>query len=149
MKNNFDKAVKMLIKQNKENRKNFSSQIYSFNFPSMFLSELCTVRINIGRATGKTQFIKDNATREDLIIAYSESTYKDYIRNKSHIIFTKGSNINKFIDLIRGLRIKNIYIDEPELVCSALSITLEELYNIVWDRHLFVDELPTFILLGK
>lgn len=149
MKNNFDKAVKMLIKQNQENRKNFHSKIYDFNFPSMFISELCTVHVNIGRATGKTQFIKNNATKDDLVIAYSRNVYEDCSKHNYHILFAQGSNISHFTDAIRGLRIKNIYIDEPELVCKTLGIKLEEIYNIIWNRHLFIDEIPTFILLGK
>jgi hypothetical protein len=114
--NNYDKfhqAIDTLIEINKSNKTEFNK---SLNFDrvsdELYKKEFCTVKVDIGRRSGKTEYIKRNAKANDLIIAPKLITGRFLYEGLNYV----SANTLKFESLlVEKALYNNIYIDEPSL----------------------------------
>jgi hypothetical protein len=92
----------------------------------IYLKDRCTVHINTGRATGKTKYIMEHATDNDIIITFSRIG-KDFLFGKKNVFYQL---ISLLIEKEKG-GLKNvniIYVDEPKLFCRNQSCqTMDEI----------------------
>ena len=137
----FFDIVNAAIALNKENRERFSNiNIWKIMSPAMACLELCTVSIDIGRQVGKTRYVKENATRDDLVIVTNQRIYDDYLKHFSevrkplpYLLVWSGNYVEKAF----FPRYSTIWIDDvPGLNKNILYETLAR------------DEKQTFIFLG-
>ena len=85
-----------------------------------YLKEFRTVRIDLGRSVGKTKYIHEHATAEDVIIVPTyglrDSCYRDFARA------ARSAKVFPVVDLerARGLQPDRIFVDEGRAVDEAL-----------------------------
>lgn len=106
--------------------------------------QYCTVRFNVFRGIGKSQYIVDNATEKDLIVVKDESMVKLF---KSRIDGKKVDILSAVKIKAMGLRgcpksYEKIYVDEPIMCFDSRSMF--EFYGKFVDGGIH----QTFILLG-
>jgi len=111
---NFDKAIDLLIKENKKHRNRFMKESKKIS-GILYLNSFCTVHCSAGRGIGKTNYIGNHATDKDIII----------LQDRAHVFyFTKQFNGHRFFNvysidqvpnILKGRRFQDIYIDEPQL----------------------------------
>lgn len=135
---NFKLLLDLAIELNRENRDGVSKATLTALPIHAFLREFGTVRLDIGRQTGKTSTIKAIADKDDLIITGSERTkainYGDGRCNATVISkFPSGQ-----VDIAK--RYKRIFIEEPSFIDER---SLQEIY-----QYLSKDGHQTFILVG-
>jgi len=130
----FADLVDKAIALNKANRKcGPSSAMFS---PIAYAKQMCTVKLDIGRAVGKSTYIADHATAKDIIIVPT-------LRHKSMMyLYYKDKNVVAYTEIL-GYRTSkppyvNIYVDE------IAGIDLDFIYNTFVDSTI----AQTFIILG-
>lgn len=135
---NFKLLLELAIELNREKRNNLNPQIIAALPIYEYLREYGTIKLDIGRQTGKTSTVKAIADEDDLIIIggglkSQNVNYRDG-QCKATVIaeFPYGLNLAK--------RYKRIYIEEPSFIHKN---TMREMYT-----HLSKDEFQTFILVG-
>ena len=135
----FHKTIKTLIELNRKHRMYYPTDRNILPF-SHYAKEYATVRCDIGRITGKTEFIKLNARFHDLILVGKER-YKRGYRGTSAEVMT----IDELIRNREGRRynFNIIYIDEPMMVFVNKSFYEYEMYEILANSY-----EHTFIFLG-
>jgi hypothetical protein len=108
----------------------------------------CTVHLNIGRITGKTEAIKRLAKRGDVVLVTNEGVRKHLLRNippGSEIyavdIFTP-QKFSKYTGLGREYP-RTVWIDEPSLVFA--DVNRYEMYKLLSSD----DFNQTFVMLGE
>lgn len=131
--NKLYKLIDDAIKLNKTNRKMFpnSKEILS---PIEYLYQLCTVRIDVGRASGKTSYVVDNYNKStDVVFADKNNTSYKYanIEVKSKAFTPKEIPTT-------------IYIDEPHMIFKNKENMLSAIYNLVDSS-----KEQTLIILGE
>ena len=128
----------LAVEANKKNRELYkhTKEVYH---KSDWLQNFCTIHIDIGRGSGKTEYIKNNLTEKDVVLCNSVNAKREILGdNKNMKIFYEES------DLIGiSLNVENIYIDEPDLVFEYFN--KEKVYDI----FSMCEGEPTFILLGE
>ena len=132
----LDAILTLAIKENKRIRDLNYSAFHSLPH-SQYLKQFCTIHIDIGRGVGKTTYITENATTNDLVIVHSRNAGCDIFKKRTYL-----GGILWGIDGMNEVTLCNVnfvYVDEP----SLLMIDLDDVY------HLFAVHNPTFILLGK
>ena len=131
------KAIDALIAISREHREVNVDAIAMMGNQN-FATEFCTVCVGISRRTGKTEYIKTRATKNDLVIVPNEQLKKClYNEAKSPVVTARS-----IVEWSRGKQTpRMIYIDEPKLVFKVES--LENIY-----RTLFNNEAQTFVLIG-
>jgi hypothetical protein len=137
----FQQVLKMLIALNKENREMFKE--YQSFYPAWeFIMEFGTVSLDIGRAVGKSKFIKQNAKPQDLVLVHNleEVRYWNHYLPMTKVMCPKINSIQYIKNY--GQRFDTIWIDEPKLIFKEFSK-----YDIM--KHLIVDYGQTVIMLGK
>jgi len=112
-KSNFDKAVDLLIKENKQNRDKNKKNVKGIS-DVLYLISLCTVHCNIGRGTGKTNYIGTHATTDDIIVVPNFYLKKPFLKKHGQHMENNIFAINQ-LEKIRGLAFSNVYVDEPAL----------------------------------
>lgn len=141
---NFFILVDGLIELNKRMRiKNVN--LYNIIGLKYYLKEYCTVKIDVGRQSGKSEYIAKNSTNNDLIITFNINMKK---------IFTDIKHVNipdKNIISIQSLYNKkeeyggrtynNIWMDEASFISKNNNIDF--LYDVLGKN-----ENQTFIFLG-
>ena len=138
MNENFNKIMELIIKENLLARKRFALRIQDVNYLE-YLQEMCTIHVDFGRATGKTEYIVDHANIHDLIVV-ATSAMKKLMERRSPI----ASIMTCQEVLLRvGTNFEIIYIDEPHLVFRSENTLL--LYNALSNSSI----KQTFILLGR
>ncbi len=143
---NFENLLLGLIKINKNQREKFKSN--KLNYSAIeYAKEFCTIRLNIGRGVGKTNFINKYAEKGDLIITYnSKNSFlkKNYELNLgSDVIGLCGEK-----DMCHKLSKKNyinIFVEEPSIISSSYPDFIEDLYTFLVDPNIE----QTFIILGE
>jgi hypothetical protein len=121
---------------NKQYRSQVSGDITNTLTAFHYAVEYGTVVLNVGRQTGKTTYIVDHATKDDLVIVPNVRASQSFSECPADILIA-GSLIDNF----KGNRYNNIYIDEPRYVDKKLNI--DQIY-FTFAR----DYTQTFILLG-
>jgi hypothetical protein len=140
MKSTYEHLLEWLIELNKENRKRFEREFLSVPLLD-FVFEFGTVRVDIGRAVGKTQFIKDHATNNDLILTFGHQQASIFEKGTKSLVF---SNIDEMFEKLRGTSkvFETIYIDEPRLTFRNNDMRL------VLSKLIYNNE-QTIVVLGK
>ena len=141
----LEHLVLAAVAANKENRRRFGDRFKSSLPPTQYAIEFCTVTINIGRAAGKTTYIKDNAKPWDLVICHSYVSMQYMMRGELPGIGYPAMTIEEYVyrNRHRGQQQHTprvIYIDEASHISRR---ELDELYMVV-PKH----PAQTFILLG-
>ncbi len=116
-----------------------------------WLKEFCTIQINCGRVTGKTEYIQskinDNHT---LVITYDRASKREYEKRLTGSItniFTYFSDNPHIINNFKDVDLNNIwyvYIDEPKLIFREYRHLLD--FYITFTH---CKSEPTFIMLGE
>lgn len=109
--------------------------------PAQFLMEFGTVAVNIGRRTGKTSYIIDNALSKDLIIVSSMDIARNIKRLTNATVIVSNGEIGLKHNIKPHARFDVIYLDEPTMIFSKIS------KNYLYD-FLAVDCDQLFVLLG-
>ena len=136
---NYPELVDAAIAANLANRK-AGTDIAEFMGIANYLREFATVRIDIGRAVGKTKYIIDHARPWDIIVVPNRCTLDSCYRTSCCPVFV--ANGSYAFDRLRGRRLapRIIYVDEPGHIDQR---NLRELY------HTFAAHPDqTFVLLG-
>lgn len=87
--------------------------------PKLYVFEYACLHINLGRGTGKTTFIKDTATVNDLVIVPTSHGYKSGF-NEGVVVYD-ASRHNKS-RVLAGLNFKNVFVDNPSNISNLDSI---------------------------
>lgn len=142
MKNEFTRLVNAAIELNKITRE--ASNKYAYSVPlCSYLRDHATVKLSVGRNTGKTTYIRDHAGPDDLVLVNNAFFAKNFGNCLAKVI----SPTRDFNSLI-GINAKIIWIDEPTLV--------EDTINNFWPKDIgMVYEVlgrnkdQTFVFLGE
>lgn len=142
--NQFQITLNMLIDVNHRLRETLrQNDIHRRLSPAQYAYEYGTVRCDVGRQTGKTTWIFNNATEKDLIIVPNMRNYRHYLHYTDHLNIVTIDSLNSPIvnsDIIYD----NIYIDDFKVICDRdVRFNMEFIYNI-----LARNDEQTFILLG-
>jgi hypothetical protein len=114
-----------------------SREIRNQYAPNQFAENFCTVACDAGRQTGKTEYIKQSADTNSLVIVPSMKHGRAWFGNKP--CFTVCTE--KMLHRIAAERtFSTIYVDEPRYALSDRSM----MYQLLARR----DADQTFILLG-
>jgi hypothetical protein len=118
-----------------------ASSLQRINYSDRAWADLNTVHINIGRQTGKTSYIANNCTKNDLVILVDNHLVKQFnafpqVHTRDINVISAGSKI--FPDIVPG----RIFIDEPSYVFRKMP-----LYDII-DRFYKSDNCQ-IIMLGQ
>ncbi len=108
--NGFDKLVHAAITFNQLERPG-KARVYMSD--AVYAYEFCTVRMSLGRQTGKTTFIANNAVESDLVIVRNDMN-RDHLESlgcKAKLILTIDEV--KYGHSVHGKMFKNIWVDEP------------------------------------
>ena len=132
----LESIIKLAVIANLKNQKRYSQVRWYMN-PSFFLSEFCSVHINIGRGTGKTQCIIEMAQEGDVVLVRDSFMKQGMIAKgiKSKHVFC---SVKEMEIQVAGLNVEFVYIDEAYLIENV-----EKIY------HIFGNHTPTFIFLGR
>jgi hypothetical protein len=150
----FANLVDFAIAENKENREKKIQ--YKDAMPkSHWLREFCTVHINCGRGTGKTEYITNELNAQDIVIVSNYGTKKiieDGMNQRCDNIFSsaamkyRASEKDELLYLLQTIDIKRIFIDEPA-ACERNDLDLYYFYDMVAAHNKSTD--LTFVLLGE
>lgn len=113
--------------------------------PQLWLRDFCTVIVDIGRQTGKTEYICRRATKDDLVITYSMVSANKFPDGRIfEVVSAESADFRK---TLLANKYKRIFIDEAGLVFRLMSFN--DILRHYSDKKLVVDlENTTFILLG-
>ncbi len=136
----FFSVVDNMIAFNKQRRLDMVSHLAHSMSPVQYAMDFCTVKVDAGRRSGKTSYVKQRADEWSLVIVHNEHLTKGY---PDHIIVVSITEIARWHDMFRGAKKpRTVYIEEPNMVFRT--IPQPDLY------YKLVDEIydQTFILLG-
>lgn len=151
--NNFEDFVDYAISLN-ERLRNSDKILKEHMSPLHYAHEFCTIHLNIGRQSGKTKYIIDNATETDLVIVQNHYHAIDLKQNGCKAKVVGSTNFNyELSERNRGLKnltaINRVFIDEPKLCFE--NVTKENIFETVLFYNSFratIKLIPIFILLG-
>ena len=114
--NNLNKYINNLVSLSKQcalDNINFSKEDWYF-------SKFCTIQMDMPRGAGKTTYILENHTKNDVIL-FSNQRMIELNKSKiiGHAFFCDDPLLH---EKLRGLTIENIYIDECYLCFKIISI---------------------------
>ncbi len=132
-----------IVKLNKERRRTVPNDMEKVIGEESYAREYCTIRFDIGRQCGKSEWIKRRATKDDLVIIL-KAAYKGFFRDCKADVKSMHEVSRDRHTLIRGtMKYKTVYIDEPMFTCKKISF--EEILPFLINERL---KEQTFILLG-
>ena len=111
-----------------------------------WMSDFCTIRLNVGRSVGISSYIIDNAMAFDLVIVPTEEIRRFYIfmgHDEIHIHTLRSLHSSK-----KGRSFGNcsyVYVDDYSDVFSNEKLLIHGLYR-VFEKY---ESLPMFMFLGK
>lgn len=120
MKYYIPEILSLMIEANQAIRKEFPEAKEQIDTP-YYLAEFCTIRLNIGRRTGKTQYIKDNSNINSCVIVPKEDWARNLYGVRSGNVNNDGLMVLTICNLLANPKDKynkytTIYIDEPSFV---------------------------------
>jgi hypothetical protein len=136
-KTKYQQLIDELFILNKIHRSRVKKEIFS---KQHYAKEFCTIKCDIGRQTGKTTYILNRSTENDLIITHSYSAatrlmgrtqakvttidilMNDLIDNSNSKITTIDILMNDLIDNSNSKIYETIYIDEPTMSLKNIDI---------------------------
>ena len=113
---NLNESINNLVTLNKQ------SALDNINFSNedWYFSKFCTIQMELPRGAGKTTYILENHTKNDVILFANKQLIE---LNKSKIIGHAFVCDDPLLhEKLRGLTIENIYIDECYLCFKIISI---------------------------
>lgn len=137
----FFTVVDNMIAYNMQRRNEMAAHLVQSGMsPVHFAMEFCTVKCDVGRRTGKTEYVKQRADQYSLVIVPNKQMVKGYPPN----IIVKSIGELTGQNSVRFGRTKprTIYIEEPQMVFQTMR-QHELYYRLVDDT---IDQ--TFVLLG-
>ena len=130
----FYPVIKILLILNKKNRQRFPKNIYRVEDYAL---EFCTVKCDIGRQTGKSEYIKTHADASSVVIVMNNRMKQNFsIPNRKFELRSPSDLLNN-----PQKEFKTIYIDEPTYVFKKISVS--KLYSLLSKNY---DQ--TYIWLG-
>lgn len=138
----FFKLVDDAIEFSKNNRR-----CYGGISLELLAKQICTVHINLGRGTGKSSYIHQRSSKNDLIVVPNYHKKEEMLKRGNSSTILTPMEIER---TLRGnaLLFDNIWIDEPKMCFSRniedRIISLSHLYFLCAKN---VDQ--TYILLGE
>lgn len=136
---NFHKAIDQLIKINMENRKALKDVI-KHGPVSVIARMFYTVKCNIGRRTGNSEYIRRNADSNSVIIVNKCEIAKAIFGDVECDVFSARQLKN---GVARGkIRYNKIFVDESSYVFNIIS--QDALYKELASE----DESQLFVMLG-
>lgn len=161
----FKHVLDRLLILSRYNRKSMIENGYYKEIPPyQFAKEFKTVKCNVGRRSGKSRYINERATPNDIIICHNEIVKRELystsnatvitsslLKNKIEILWNRDKMKDQWIIDKMGIALflnkEIIYVDEPSLCARDLKpYTVNEwLYGTFDDKN---DMCQTFVLLG-
>lgn len=133
----FHAAIEELIALN-QSRRSLGVDAKTMH-PEMFAAEFCTVRADIGRRAGKSEFIRKNMTAPSTALVVAEDQWKS-------MLYPGVPNVYAARELLmqdRGhYNASTVFVDEPSIVFRNMPEST--LYRVFTDHG----RAPTFVLLG-
>lgn len=136
----FFTVVDNMVAYNERRRLDMAAHIGNSMSPVQYAMDFCTVKVDAGRRTGKTEYVKQRADEYSLVIVHNNNLTKGY---PDHIIVVIITEIARWHHMFRGARKpRSVFIEEPNMVFRTMP--QPDLY------YKLVDEIydQTFILLG-
>ena len=140
----FDILTRFAIKTNQANRGRYEKNIFNCS-PLLWLMEYCTVRIDVGRGVGKTEFIVGNLTDKDIVLVFNRNM-KSIIQNRMN----DGKEMRNVVNIqtftpynMRPLSPEYIFVDEPSLVFNC--VKQEDIMRFFVDANKY----QTVVMLGR
>lgn len=127
----FFGAVDELVAINREMRKERAATGWDVDI-EVWVQEFCVVSCDVGRGSGKSEYIRRRAKEGDLVVTFGEREFRD-------VPFQVLTGVQVY--RVDGQRFNTIFVDEPGLVFRE--ITRETLFGLL--TH---DREQTFIMLG-
>ena len=119
----FPDAIRILIALNKKNRKRFNKNLYSVGDYAL---EYCTIKCDIGRQTGKSEYIKRHADALSVVVVMNARVKQNFlIKNRKFSLRSPSDLLNN----PHQKEYETIYIDEPSFVFKNISIS--KLYHLL------------------
>ena len=138
--NKFHKQLDDLIKLHIEYRKtSFLREVEISMSPVAFAMECGTVKCDIGRQTGKTEYIRRYADSESLVIVSTKNEAGEYAGSDFDVFSVMQIMDNK---VRKKSFYKMIYIEEPTLVFRK--VEANSLYGELVDKY----QQQVFVQLG-
>jgi len=148
----IDKIMFEAVNRNLEMRERMLLSEYDKTIPKeIWLKDFCTIHLNIGRCTGKTFHIAENAKETDVVFVGLNST-RSLILDKNKRLNRVDENLINLNNLMWSHNKKRdvydscnmIFVDEPK-------ISLKRFDNILDFYRLFINNKNEmiFILLGE
>jgi hypothetical protein len=134
----YDHLLECLIELNKQNRKIWEKEKEVLSITD-FILEFGIIRLDIGRAVGKSNFIKTHATEKDLVLTFG-NRQANILQKETKATTCNVDNI--VMPLICPRIFETIYVDEPYL-------TFKNKDMIDFLKLLIYNTEQTIILLGK
>ncbi len=145
----IESLIDLAIELNKDSRNwAINKGLNKTTHPISWMKEFCTIHIDIGRASGKTKYISEHATINDIIFVSNGGNarmIRDY-NDKANIVVVHFDGLQNFMvnkEIENILFPPFIYVDEPKR-------TLNKNKNFdIYNYYSYCKESPTFILLGE
>jgi len=134
----FHNAVDTLVRLNLENRHKLDEGMCLRLGVVQLAMEFHTVRCDIGRRSGKSEYIKRRAKHSDLIVVAHDSVKRIYRDAKAEVL--SAPEISE--DAVAEYSLDRVFVDEPFLVSRELLLT--HLYSVLARNN----SNQVFILLG-
>ena len=114
---NYPEILKLLIQMNREIHFAHSIETMSYISPLHYVKNFGTIHLDVGRGVGKTKFISDNATMDDLVIAHRYTRQIGYDFSRTNMMYPYD-NYHKY----RAHKpFSKIWIDEPDLLSENMA----------------------------
>lgn len=136
----FSETVDMMVAYSHQRRLNMTVHKVHSMSPVQYAMDFCTVKVDAGRRTGKTTYVKQRADEYSLVIVHNNNLTRGYPEN---VIVVSITELVRWHDMFRGAKKpRTVYIEEPNMVFRQ--IPQPDLY------YRLVAEIydQTFILLG-
>jgi len=137
----YHKLIDSLIELNRENRELLPDDIRLMSDPCKFAAEYCTVKCDIGRNTGKTEYIKRRSKKTDAIVACNGFMMDRYCGDEV------GATIFAPFEL-RFSRCKKIKPYEVIYIDGPIDVFMQLDKNRIYEIFASADIDQTFVFLG-
>lgn len=135
----FESIVDQLVELNECNRLRFTDYKKSMHY-NQWLCEFCTIKLNLGRAVGKSLYIKQNCQHNDVVIVPTVEMKKNYKNEIDRHVFTIQEVMRMYPDVAYRYQPTTIFVDE----CKLKSEIMYHVYTVFGRPSLY----QTFIVLG-
>lgn len=133
----FHNIIDTLILLNLDARQKYA-QVKEKISHRQWVEEHCIVSCDIGRATGKTEYIKRRVKQHDLICTFDTKTRDDLFKQVNcNVLAAQQIKYG-----VQNKKFNTIFVDEPALVFQEIE------RNIFFDKLIHNGE-QTFIMLGS